>query len=156
MPPFTDRILKANVPLTDEDWMLIKRHPQQGARVVSSLDGYGPLTGRHVTEVDDDAEATARLHALEPAGHACDEAGDALGHPGGDAAVVHQGFAEQRAGADGLHVAGHHGVDGTIERTIAWLTGYRRLTIRYERHGHLFAAFLQLAAALTCYKKLPT
>ncbi|HEV2857968.1 MAG TPA: HD-GYP domain-containing protein [Solirubrobacterales bacterium] len=38
-----DRILKANVPLTDEDWMLIKRHPQQGARVVSSLDGYGPV-----------------------------------------------------------------------------------------------------------------
>jgi HD-GYP domain-containing protein (c-di-GMP phosphodiesterase class II) len=31
------------VPLTDEDWMLIKRHPQQGARVVSSLDGYGPV-----------------------------------------------------------------------------------------------------------------
>ena len=29
-----DRILKANVPLTDEDWMLIRRHPQQGARVV--------------------------------------------------------------------------------------------------------------------------
>jgi transposase len=43
-----------------------------------------------------------------------------------------------------------------IERTIAWLTGYRRLTIRYERHGHLFAAFLQLAAAITCYKKLST
>jgi len=38
-----DKILKANVPLTDEDWMLIKRHPQQGARVVSSLDGYGPV-----------------------------------------------------------------------------------------------------------------
>ena len=31
------------MPLTDEDWMLIKRHPQQGARVVSSLDGYGPV-----------------------------------------------------------------------------------------------------------------
>ena len=44
-----------------------------------------------------------------------------------------------------------------IERTIAWLTGYRRLTIRYERHAeHLFAAFLQLAAAITCYKKLTT
>src|SRR4051812_34889562 len=38
-----DRILKANVPLTDEDWMLIKRHPAQGARVVSALDGYGPV-----------------------------------------------------------------------------------------------------------------
>ncbi len=38
-----DRILKANVPLNDEDWMLIRRHPQQGARVVSSVDGYGPV-----------------------------------------------------------------------------------------------------------------
>ena len=36
----------------------------------------------------------------------------------------------------------------------AWLSGYRRLTIRYERHSHLFAAFLALAAAITCYKKL--
>lgn len=38
-----DRILKANVPLTDEDWTLIRRHPQQGARVVGSVDGYGPV-----------------------------------------------------------------------------------------------------------------
>lgn len=43
-----------------------------------------------------------------------------------------------------------------VERTIAWLGGYRRLTLRYERHGHLFAAFLALAAALTCWKKLAT
>jgi transposase len=42
-----------------------------------------------------------------------------------------------------------------VERAIAWLGGYRRLSLRYERHGHLFAAFLALAAALTCYKKLP-
>ncbi|MGQ0842000.1 transposase, partial [Actinokineospora sp.] len=41
-----------------------------------------------------------------------------------------------------------------IERTMAWLFGYRRLTIRYERHGDLFCGFLTLAAALTCYKKL--
>jgi transposase len=43
-----------------------------------------------------------------------------------------------------------------IERTIAWLFGYRRLTIRYERHSHLFTAFLTLAATITCYKKLTT
>ncbi|WP_421958354.1 IS5 family transposase [Prescottella subtropica] len=43
-----------------------------------------------------------------------------------------------------------------IERTLAWLTGYRRLTIRYERYGENFAGFLHLAAALTCFKKLPT
>ncbi|WP_374113487.1 IS5 family transposase [Frankia sp. AgB1.8] len=43
-----------------------------------------------------------------------------------------------------------------IERTIAWLGGYRRLTIRYETNGHNFLGFLSLAAALTCWKKLAT
>jgi len=38
-----DRILKADVALSEEDWMLIRRHPQQGARVVSAVDGYGPV-----------------------------------------------------------------------------------------------------------------
>jgi transposase len=41
-----------------------------------------------------------------------------------------------------------------IERTLAWLTGYRRLTLRYERNPSHFLAFLTLAAAVTCYKKL--
>lgn len=41
-----------------------------------------------------------------------------------------------------------------IERSTAWLFGYRRLTVRYERKGSHFLAFLGLAAALTCYKKL--
>lgn len=41
-----------------------------------------------------------------------------------------------------------------IERTIAWLFGYRRLTIRYEYKATHFNAFLTLAATLTCYKKL--
>ncbi len=40
-----------------------------------------------------------------------------------------------------------------IERTIAWFTGYRRLTIRYERSAKHFAAFLTLAAALTCHNR---
>ncbi|AUH39148.1 hypothetical protein CXR04_01815 [Streptomyces sp. CMB-StM0423] len=41
-----------------------------------------------------------------------------------------------------------------IERSLSWLFGYRRLTVRYERKGSHFLAFLGLAAALTCYKKL--
>ena len=41
-----------------------------------------------------------------------------------------------------------------IERTIAWLFGYHRLSIRYERYANHFCAFLTLAAALTCFKKL--
>lgn len=43
-----------------------------------------------------------------------------------------------------------------IERTLAWLTGYRRLTIRYERQAEHFTGFLQLAAAITCFKKFST
>ena len=43
-----------------------------------------------------------------------------------------------------------------VERSFAWPTGYRRLTARYERSARLFTAFLTLAAALTCYKKLAT
>lgn len=41
-----------------------------------------------------------------------------------------------------------------IERTMAWLFGYHRLTIRYDRYANHFSAFLTLAAALTSYKKL--
>ena len=43
-----------------------------------------------------------------------------------------------------------------VERSLAWPTGYRRLTLRYERSARLFTAFLTLAATLTCYKKLTT
>ncbi|NQE88498.1 IS5 family transposase [Nocardia terpenica] len=41
-----------------------------------------------------------------------------------------------------------------IERTVSWLTGYHRLTIRYDRKGIHYLGFLTLAAALTCFKKL--
>jgi putative nucleotidyltransferase with HDIG domain len=37
-----DRILNAEV-LSDEDWALIRRHPQDGATLVGRLDGYGPV-----------------------------------------------------------------------------------------------------------------
>ncbi|WP_329460814.1 IS5 family transposase [Streptomyces sp. NBC_01497] len=40
-----------------------------------------------------------------------------------------------------------------IERTMSWLTGYRRLNHRYERHPGNHLAFLGLAAALCCYKR---
>ncbi len=37
-----DRILHAEV-LSDEDWAVIRRHPQEGATLVGRLDGYGPV-----------------------------------------------------------------------------------------------------------------
>lgn len=37
---------------------------------------------------------------------------------------------------------------------MSWLSGYRRLSPRYERHSRNYLAFLGLAAALCCYKRL--
>jgi putative nucleotidyltransferase with HDIG domain len=37
-----DRILHADV-LSDDDWAVIRRHPQEGATLVGRLDGYGPV-----------------------------------------------------------------------------------------------------------------
>jgi len=39
-----DRILKADERLSEKDWELIKSHPQQGANVISTVDGYGPVS----------------------------------------------------------------------------------------------------------------
>ncbi len=37
-----DRILNAEI-LSDEDWAMVRRHPQEGATLVGRLDGYGPV-----------------------------------------------------------------------------------------------------------------
>jgi transposase len=57
-----------------------------------------------------------------------------------------------RKGVESTQKLGRH--RWVIERTMAWLTGYRRLTLRYERHAHHFLAFLTLGATITCCKKL--
>jgi IS5 family transposase len=41
-----------------------------------------------------------------------------------------------------------------VERSLAWLVGYQRLQIRYERHADILLAFLYLACALICLKSL--
>jgi len=40
---FPDSILFAETKLSDEDFNIIRRHPEQGARLVSRIDGYGPV-----------------------------------------------------------------------------------------------------------------
>ena len=40
---FSDRILKGDVELTSADWEEIKKHPYEGARIVSQIDGYQPV-----------------------------------------------------------------------------------------------------------------
>jgi transposase len=41
-----------------------------------------------------------------------------------------------------------------IERTLEWLSRYRRLQRRYERKAAHFLAFVTLACAIVCYRKL--
>ena len=59
-----------------------------------------------------------------------------------------------RRGVESSERLGRH--RWVIERSLAWLTCYRRLTLRYERCARLFPAFFTLAATLTCYKRLIT
>jgi transposase len=39
-----------------------------------------------------------------------------------------------------------------VERSLAWLVGYRRLQVRYERRADVLLGFLYLACALICLK----
>jgi transposase len=42
-----------------------------------------------------------------------------------------------------------------VERSLAWLLANRRLTVRYERRADILTAFLHLACALICTRRLP-
>jgi len=42
----------------------------------------------------------------------------------------------------------------TVERTLAWVLAFRRLTVRYDRHAASVLAFLHLACALICLRFL--
>ena len=41
-----------------------------------------------------------------------------------------------------------------VERTLAWLNRFRRLTIRYERRIDIHQAFLTLGCAIICFQQL--
>jgi transposase len=41
-----------------------------------------------------------------------------------------------------------------VERTLAWLNRFRRLTVRYERRADIHHAFLTLGCALICWNFL--
>jgi putative nucleotidyltransferase with HDIG domain len=40
---FPDSLLKGDAQLTEEDWNVIRMHPYQGAKIVSQIEGYGPV-----------------------------------------------------------------------------------------------------------------
>jgi transposase len=41
-----------------------------------------------------------------------------------------------------------------VERSLAWLVGYRRLQVRYERDADILLGFLHLACVLICLRSL--
>ena len=42
----------------------------------------------------------------------------------------------------------------TVERTMSWLAGCRRLHRRYERKAEHFLAFTSIACTLICYRRV--
>lgn len=57
-----------------------------------------------------------------------------------------------RKGIDSSQRLGRH--RWVVERTLAWLNRFRRLTIRYERRADIHQAFLTLGCALICFRTL--
>jgi IS5 family transposase len=57
-----------------------------------------------------------------------------------------------RRGIDSSERLGRH--RWVVERTLAWLNRFRRLTVRYERRADLHQAFLSLGCALICWQAL--
>jgi hypothetical protein len=41
-----------------------------------------------------------------------------------------------------------------VERFFAWLNGFRRITQRFERYAFMYEAFLHLACAWICLRRL--
>jgi transposase len=59
----------------------------------------------------------------------------------------------RRGAAHGSGLGRHRWV---IERSFAWLYGFKRLRTRYEHHADIHLGLLQLACAIICYRHLET
>jgi transposase len=57
-----------------------------------------------------------------------------------------------RKGIESSEKLGRH--RWVVERTLAWLAKYRRLTIRYERRDDIHEAFLHLGCSIVCLNYL--
>jgi len=57
-----------------------------------------------------------------------------------------------RRGIDSSERLGRH--RWVVERSVAWLLGYRRLGVRFERRADLIQGLLHLACALICVRFL--
>ncbi|TVP38177.1 transposase, partial [Streptomyces griseus subsp. griseus] len=57
-----------------------------------------------------------------------------------------------RKGVESSQRLGRH--RWAVERTMAWLAGFRRLHRRYERKADHFLAFTSITCTLICYRRL--
>ena len=57
-----------------------------------------------------------------------------------------------RRGVDSSERLGRH--RWKVERTLAWLSRFRRLTVRYERRADIHLAFTTLGCALVCLSQI--
>jgi hypothetical protein len=78
--------------------------------------------------------------------------------PGGVQARAQQQHQERLALVAGAGVPAPAGVvqqgGERLQRSLAWLVGYRRLQVRYERRADILLGFLYLACAQICLKSL--
>jgi transposase len=74
--------------------------------------------------------------------------------PGCRRLLRHRGISPRiaRRGVESTTRLGRH--RWKVERSLAWLLANRRLTVRYERRANILTAFLHLACALICARKL--
>ena len=56
--------------------------------------------------------------------------------------------------ADDPQLAQPRPVRSIVQRSLAWLLANRRLTVRHERRADILTAFLHLASALICARRL--
>jgi IS5 family transposase len=70
------------------------------------------------------------------------------------AALRRRGIAPRiaRRGIESSQRLGRHRY--VVERSLAWLVGYRRLQMRYERRADVLLGFVHLACALVCLKSM--
>jgi transposase len=68
--------------------------------------------------------------------------------------VRKRGITPQIARRGTPHGPGLGGQRWVVERTIAWLRGFRRLLVRYERRADMHEAFLDHACRVICFRRL--
>jgi hypothetical protein len=108
---------------------------------------------------------TSWMRSRRSSGHGAGRVGRASGQPsctlikattsrpaGGPCAVEGSPRGLPGVGIESSQRLGRH--RWKVERSLAWLLANRRLTIRYERRADILTAFLHLACALICARKL--